>query len=100
LIPQGAESWKDNKVLYRWGHLFTGLPAVQQWRSNKLINLADYETLNRIIEQYRNRLEDLDWFMKFLNEPLARQTNKEEIFEFSAITGPTKVIISFKDLDY
>ncbi|MFT5665298.1 MAG: hypothetical protein ACI9JR_002706 [Gammaproteobacteria bacterium] len=38
--------------------------------------------------------------MKFLNEPLARQTNKEEIFEFSAITGPTKVIISFKDLDY
>jgi hypothetical protein len=37
-------------------------------------------TLNpqRLIVQYRNRLEDLGWFMKCLNEPIARQANKED----------------------
>jgi hypothetical protein len=38
---------------------------------------ADYETLNRLIEQYRHRLSDLGWFMKCLNEPIARRANKE-----------------------
>jgi hypothetical protein len=34
--------------------------------------------LNRLIEQYRHRLGDLGWFMKCLNEPIARQANKED----------------------
>ena len=56
----------------------TGPHAVQQWRANTLDNPTDYETLNRLIEQYRNRLGDLGWFMKCLNEPIARQANKED----------------------
>jgi hypothetical protein len=34
--------------------------------------------LNRLIEQYRNRWGDLGWFMKCLNEPIARKANKED----------------------
>jgi hypothetical protein len=56
----------------------TGPLAVQQWRANTLDNPTDYETLNRLIEKYRNRLGDLGWFMKCLNEPIARQANKED----------------------
>ena len=73
-----AESWTDNEVLERWTHLYTGPRAVQQWRANTLDNPADYETLNRLIAKYRNRLGDLGWFMKCLNEPIARQANKED----------------------
>jgi hypothetical protein len=65
-------------VLGRWTHLFTGPTTVQQWRANTLDNPADYENLNRLIVQYRNRLEDLGWFMNCLNEPIARQANKED----------------------
>jgi hypothetical protein len=43
-----------------------------------LDNPADYETLNRLIEIYRNRLGDLSWFMKCLNELISRQANKED----------------------
>ncbi len=80
-MPQEAESWTDNEVLDRWTHLsfITGPPAVQQWRANTLDNPTDHEFLNRLIEQYRNRLGDLGWFMKCLNEPMARQANKERI---------------------
>jgi hypothetical protein len=52
--------------------------AVQQWRANTLDNPTDYEWLNRLIEPYRHRLSDLGWFMKCLNEPMARQANKED----------------------
>jgi REP element-mobilizing transposase RayT len=78
LMPQEAESWTDNEVLERWTHLYTGPFVVQQWHANTLDSPADYETLNRLIEIYRNRLGDLSWFMKCLNEPIARQANKED----------------------
>jgi hypothetical protein len=78
LMPQEAESWTDNEVLDRWTHLYTGPRAVQQWHANTLDNPADYETLNRLIAKYRNRLGNLGWFMKCLNEPIARQANKED----------------------
>jgi REP element-mobilizing transposase RayT len=77
LMPQEAESWTDNEMLDRWTHLFIGPTAVQQWRANTFDNPTDYETLNRFIKRYRNRLDDLGWFMKCLNEPIARQANKE-----------------------
>jgi hypothetical protein len=56
----------------------TGPLVVQQWRTNALENPTDYENLNRLIEQYHNRLGNLNWFMKCLNEPVARQANKED----------------------
>jgi hypothetical protein len=77
-MPKEAQSWTGNEVLERWTHLFTGPLAVQQWSANTLDSPADYETLNRLIEQYRNRLGDLGWFMKCLNEPIARKANKED----------------------
>jgi hypothetical protein len=56
----------------------TGPPGVQQWRANTVDKPTDYETLNRLIEQYRNRLEDLGWFMTCLKEAIAHRANKED----------------------
>ncbi|MFT5505396.1 MAG: REP element-mobilizing transposase RayT, partial [Gammaproteobacteria bacterium] len=78
LMPQEAESWTGDEVLERWTNLFTGPPAVQQWRTNNLLNPAEHESLSRLTELYRDRLGDLGWFMKCLNEPIARQANKED----------------------
>jgi REP element-mobilizing transposase RayT len=42
--------------------------------------LADYlqETLIRTVETYRSRLMDISWFMRLLNESVARQANQED----------------------
>ena len=77
-MPQEAKSWTDNEVLERWTHLFTGPLAVQQRSANTLDSSADYEALNRLILKYRYRFGNLGWFMKCLNEPIARQANKED----------------------
>jgi hypothetical protein len=68
----------DNELRERRTHLYTGPRAVQQWRANIVDKPGDHELLNRLIEQYRHRLGDLGWFMKCLNEPIARQANKED----------------------
>ena len=72
LKPHEAESWTDNEVLDRWTHLFIGPPAVQQWRANTRLNPADNGILNQLVEQYRDRLGDLGWFMKCLNKNLGQ----------------------------
>jgi hypothetical protein len=51
-------------------------PTVQQWRANTVDKTTDQELLNSLIEQYRNRLGNLSWFMKYLNEPVAPQAAK------------------------
>jgi hypothetical protein len=81
-MSQEAESWTDNEVLERMTYLsliiYNRPPAVQQWRANTVNKPADHEWLNRLIEQYRNCLGDLGWFMKCLNESIARKANKED----------------------
>ena len=34
--------------------------------------------VDKTIAEYRQRLGDLSWFVKTLNEPIARQANKED----------------------
>lgn len=42
--------------------------------------LAEYlqETLTNTVEEYRSRLIDISWFMRLLNESIARQANQED----------------------
>ncbi len=76
-MSQESERWTDNEILDRWTHLFTGPLVVQQWRANTLNNPSDYETFNRLTEQYRHRLGDLGWFMQCLDELVGHQKNKK-----------------------
>jgi len=34
--------------------------------------------VNEIVDQWRHRLSDISWFMRMLNEPIARQANQED----------------------
>jgi hypothetical protein len=44
------------------------------------VDLNDFEigTVNDCITEYRRRLIDISWFMRSLDEPIARQANKED----------------------
>ncbi|RZU99397.1 transposase [Spiribacter vilamensis] len=72
-----ARSWSPAEVLRRWLSVFKG-PA---WM-HEIIN-ADHSTafhpgVHRMIEAYRSRLMSLSWFMRCLNEPIARRANRED----------------------
>ena len=70
--------WSDDDVLQRWTALFRGPLLVQRHRTGESLNAAEQETLRSIAAVYRKRLDSLSWFMKCLNEPIARKANAED----------------------
>jgi REP element-mobilizing transposase RayT len=84
---QQALSWNTAEVLTRWHKVFKGTLLTQKYLS-KINNSDDInnepltESELLAIEQttviYRKRLMDISWFMRVLNEGIARQANKED----------------------
>ena len=78
LCPSQAENWSDTEVVERWLSLFKGPLLIQQWHAGEPLCKAQLDTVSDMIAIYRQRLSNLSWFMKCLNEPIARQANQED----------------------
>ena len=78
LNPKEAETWSDTEVLDRWTSLFRGPLLVQQHQRDEPLTEAEHDTLQSLAAVYRRRLASLSWFMKCLNEPIARKANAED----------------------
>jgi len=72
-----AESWSEREVAAKWMQLFSGPPLVHRWLRDET---GEAETLKalELVEEWRSRLYDLGWFMRCLNEHLARWANEED----------------------
>lgn len=62
LSPDRAESWSDKEVVKRWGELFSVSENADTHRP----------------DLWRSRLRDISWYMRCINEPLARRANRED----------------------
>ena len=73
-----ANAWSDEEVVRRWLQLFKGTLLIQQYNRGEAIPDYLQQTLEETIDIYRQRLMDISWFMRILNEGIARQANAEE----------------------
>ena len=73
-----AENWDTRDVLKRWTNLFSGHLLVQRFLANDPMGKAELQKVYAFAEEYRRRLLDISWFMRCLNEHLAREANKED----------------------
>lgn len=75
-----AQAWDDQAVLERWTGLFTGPLLVQRYLSPARAQMGEAELamVRQMAATYRARLMDLSWFMRVLNESLARMANAED----------------------
>ncbi|MFW2133691.1 transposase [Ectothiorhodospira haloalkaliphila] len=78
LEPRHAERWSDDEVLRRWSCLFKGPLLVQRYLAGASQESYELTQVAEFAQCYRRRLADLSWFMKCLNEPIARQANRED----------------------
>lgn len=78
LCPDQSLTWSNEEVVQRWTSLFKGPLLIRQWQDDAPMTAAQLETVGGIIATYRKRLSSLSWFMKCLNEPIARQANQED----------------------
>lgn len=73
-----ANRWTDREVLEQWHKLFKGDDVTQQFVKGELVEAHEVLRLKHTIASYRSRLCDISWFMRCLNEPIARQANHED----------------------
>ncbi|GAL37549.1 transposase and inactivated derivatives [Vibrio maritimus] len=73
-----AESWTDEEVARRWTTLYKAPLLVSRWLNGELKSKGKMNRTQELIGEWRERLTDISWFMRNLNEYVAREANKEE----------------------
>jgi len=72
------ERLSAQEVCKRWSQLYVKPVLVERWQSEQAISEAENKAALAIIEDWRGRLADISWFMRCLNEFIARKANKED----------------------
>ena len=73
-----SNCWTDREVVEHWHQVFKGTEITQKFAKGEVIESVEISQLKHSIAQYRSRLSDISWFMRCLNEPIARMANKED----------------------
>jgi hypothetical protein len=73
-----ANRWSDREVVEQWHKLFNGTDLTHKFAKGEVIEECMVIPLKHLIATYRSRLSDISWFMRCLNEPIARQANFED----------------------
>ncbi len=70
--------WDDEEVVVRWKQLFRGVILVDRYLAGQCGTDAEADKAREVIGQWRERLSDISWYMRCLNEHIAREANKED----------------------
>jgi putative transposase len=76
--PHGPEAWSAEEVARRWVALTPPKRKGQIDRKRMAAKIAALIADDQRLGCCRQRLGDLSWFMRFLNEPIARRANRED----------------------
>ncbi|HEY0938611.1 MAG TPA: hypothetical protein VGE08_00820 [Steroidobacter sp.] len=74
---QRMASWSHADVVARWTQVFSAPPLIQRWQDGTATT-AERIIAEELIESWRLRLIDISWYMRCLNEYLARRANAED----------------------
>jgi REP element-mobilizing transposase RayT len=75
VTPDDAGKWTNHEVAEKWLALNPRANETSEAQKSRAQAIANDDERLKII---RGRLSSLSWFMRFLNEPLARLANKED----------------------
>lgn len=74
-----AEGWSAEEVAERWMQLFDGNMLVKRWlKEPESLDKASLDAVFEVIETWRERLTNISWFMRNMNEKIARLANAED----------------------
>jgi len=66
------------QICERWSKIYSLSPIVVRWQKGELNSDIQEEEAMSIIAEWRKRLTSISWFMRCLNEFIARKANKED----------------------
>ena len=78
LCPEQLDDLDDDEVIGRWCALFKGPLLIQRYRDGEDLKPFERATVSDIVNVWRSKLASISWFMRCLNQPIARQANIED----------------------
>ena len=73
-----VQSWSIGEVIARWHALFSGTLFSQRFLRGETLAAVELKRLEVDVELWRERLTSISWFMRCLNEYIARLANEED----------------------
>jgi len=73
-----VKQWSDKQVAQRWMQIFPGSLLMQQYLTNADLTETELKCVAKLFITWRERLANLSWFMRCINEPIARMANAED----------------------
>ena len=73
-----ALAWSRDEVITRWTTLYNPSSIVDRYLNGFKLTKAELQVVEEDIEKWRHRLYDISWFMRNLNETIARRANEED----------------------
>lgn len=73
-----AQGWSEDTVIARWSTLFQRPDLIQRYQDGLCLSVAEHAAAKQCIATWRQRLYDISWYMRCLNEALARRANAED----------------------
>ena len=73
-----TDNWDEKQVLAYWSELCQPKLICQKFLNNEPQSKAELEIVYLQTDIYRKRLMSISWFMKLLNEHIAKEANKED----------------------
>ncbi|MCO7225742.1 transposase [Pleionea sp. CnH1-48] len=77
LNDEGSVDWDEQEVIHRWRQLFS-IPVIVERYLAGVATVAEQTKALELIGNWKGRLCSLSWYMRCLNEHLARRANKED----------------------
>jgi len=75
---QETQTWSNHELAERWLTLFAGPVLVRQYLTGNALSQAELDQVSAWLKTWRKRLCSLSWFMRCINEPIARMANAED----------------------
>lgn len=78
LCPEQLDELSDDDIMDRWCTLFKGPLLIQNYRRGEDLQPFERAAISEICNVWRQKLASISWFMRCLNQPIARQANLED----------------------
>ena len=75
---ESCQQLSDDAVIERWTRLFNGDVLIQRFLKGDCHSQGELDKVREIVALWRERLSDISWFMRCLNEHIAHMANKED----------------------
>ena len=78
VCPEQLKELTDDEIMDRWCALFKGPLLIQNYRNGEDLKSYERSAVSDIVKVWRSKLSSICWFMRCLDQPIARQANLED----------------------